>query len=201
MDQEVVATTGRAPWLVVIDMQRAFSDPASGWAAEGYRRAEQNVEQLVERFSGAVVLTRFVRDPEEPGAWQRYYERWSQFRVAADSAWWEITVDAPPGTPVVDEPTFGKWGDRLQGVVGDAPLVLCGVATECCVLATAFAAADAGREVQVVSDACAGAGPELHEAALRIMDANSPLISVVTMRDLIGPGGQAPGTGAAARHV
>jgi nicotinamidase-related amidase len=54
------------------------------------------------------------------------------------------------------------------------------VGTECCVLATALAAADAGREVKVVADACAGATRSLHEQALTIMDTMAPLLSVVT---------------------
>jgi len=180
MGQQKNARTSRAPWLVVIDMQRAFADPASGWATEGYERAQENVARLVEHFPGAVVFTRFVRDPGERGAWQAYYDRWPQFRVAPDSGRWELTLDHPPATPVVDEPTFSKWGPQLEAVVGDAPLVLCGVATECCVLATAYAAADAGRDVTVVSDACAGATAELHDAALRILNMNSPLIGVTT---------------------
>jgi nicotinamidase-related amidase len=68
----------------------------------------------------------------------------------------------------------------LQGLVGDATLVICGVATECCVTATAFDAADAGCEVVVVADACAGATSTLHEQALCIMASMAPMISVTT---------------------
>ncbi|WP_180935987.1 cysteine hydrolase family protein [Nocardioides ungokensis] len=175
------ATRNQVPWLVVIDLQRAFADPASGWATEGYRPAEKQVARLVEHFAGSVVFTRFVRDTNERGAWRQYYDKWPQFRVTPESSQWELTLDAPPGTPVVDESTFSKWGTQLRDLVGDAPLVLCGVATECCVLATAFAAADAGSHVTVASDACAGATRELHVAALRIMGTNSPLIDVTTV--------------------
>ncbi|WTE38083.1 isochorismatase family protein [Streptomyces sp. NBC_01618] len=71
-------------------------------------------------------------------------------------------------------------GAAGAGIVGDAPLVLCGVATECCVLGTAFAAADAGRRVTVVADACAGASMALHEQALVLLEQLAPLVSVVT---------------------
>lgn len=172
--------TDRRPWLVVIDMQHAFGDPSSGWVAEGYAEIAPVVEKLVARFPQRTVFTRFVRDPDESGQWSAYYDRWAEFRADPDDPVWDLTVDVPAGAPVVTEPTFSKWGAALADVVGDAPLVLCGVATECCVLGTAYAAADAGREVRVVADACAGATTELHEQALRIMQTNAPLISVTT---------------------
>lgn len=171
-------------WLVVIDMQHAFGDPSSPWVTEGYAAIVPAVEKLVGRFQDRVVFTRFVRDPAEPGHWSAYYDRWSSFRIPATDPLWDITLDVPVGSAVVDEPTFSKWGSSLEAVVGEAPLVLCGVATECCVLSTAYAAADAGRQVTVVADACAGASTQLHDQALVIMQTNAPLITVTTYDDL-----------------
>lgn len=168
------------PWLVVVDMQTAFGAPSSEWGAEGYAEIVPTVEALVADHSDRVVFTRFVRDPAEPGHWPAYYDRWASFRLGPDDPAWDLTLAVPDGARVVDEPTFSKWTPRLQGLVGDAPLLVCGVATECCVLATALAAADAGREVKVVADACAGATRSLHEQALTIMDTMAPLLSVVT---------------------
>ena len=172
------------PWLVVIDIQHVFTDPASGWYASGSDAAVSVIQDLTERFRGRTVLTRFVRDPLESGAWASYYDRWTEFRLDRDDPRWDLSMELPPGAPVVDEPTFSKWTPGLREVVGDADLVLCGVATECCVLSTAFGAADAGRSVTVVSDACAGATTALHAAALELMHANAPLIRVVTAADL-----------------
>ncbi len=170
------------PWLVVVDMQRAFGDPASRWAAPAYDAAEPVVLDLRRRHAGRVVHTRFVRDPAEPGAWADYYDDWPEFRVGPDDAAWALTTPAAPGDPVVDEATFGKWGPALAAVVGEAPLVVCGVATECCVLATVLAAADAGRSVTVAADACAGGTPEAHDQALAVMSLMSPLVTVTTAR-------------------
>jgi len=167
------------PWLVVIDLQRAFGDPASGWAAQGYDEVVPVVGQLLRRFGDRVVRTRFVRDPAEPGQWAAYYDAWPDFRLPPDDPVWDLLPPAGPGAIVVDEPTFSKWGPALTAVVGDAPLVLCGVATECCVLATALAAADAGRDVTVVADACAGGTREAHDQALALLALNAPLITVV----------------------
>jgi nicotinamidase-related amidase len=172
-------------WLVVIDVQHVFTDPDSGWYAEGAGRAMAVIQRLVDRFEGRTVLTRFVRDGAETGGWRRYYDRWTEFRLPPDHPRWGLSMDPPPGAPVVDEPTFSKWSTRLREVVGTADLVLCGLATECCVLSTAFGAADAGRSVTVVAEACAGATEAAHQAALGLMDANAPLITVATAAEAV----------------
>jgi nicotinamidase-related amidase len=180
------AASTRPPWLVVIDVQHVFTEPASGWYAEGAAAAVAAIERLMPHFAGRTVVTRFVRDPREAGAWSSYYDAWSEFRIPPDHPRWELSLVPPAGAPVIDEPTFSKWTDRLVDVVGAADLVLCGVATECCVLSTAFGAADAGRSVTVVGDACAGASTAAHEAALALLHANAPLISVTTLAELVG---------------
>ena len=63
--------------------------------------------------------------------------------------------------------------------------MLAGVSTDCCVLSTALAAADAGTPVRVVGDACAGADDDSHAAALRILQLQSPLIEVVSLADVL----------------
>jgi nicotinamidase-related amidase len=61
---------------------------------------------------------------------------------------------------------------------------MCGVATECCVLGTALGAADAGRQVTVVSDACAGATEKLHRQAMTVLEQLAPLVRVATSDEL-----------------
>jgi nicotinamidase-related amidase len=174
------------PWLVVIDMQDAFRDPDSVWAVPGYAAIEPTVGELCARFPGRTVLTRFVPDPGEPGQWARYYDRWPTMRRAADSPLWEVTVPLLADAPTVSLPTFGKWGPELARITGDSPLVLCGVATDCCVLATALAAADAGRAVTVVGDACAGVSARHHEAALELLGLLAPLVDIKTAHEVAG---------------
>ncbi len=57
---------------------------------------------------------------------------------------------------------------------------MCGVSTDCCVLATALAAVDGGAHVRVVADACAAKSAEIHEQALQIMAARAPQLALVT---------------------
>lgn len=59
--------------------------------------------------------------------------------------------------------------------------MLAGVSTDCCVLSTALAAADAGVRVRVVADACAGATDADHERALLAMALYAPLITLTTV--------------------
>ncbi|RBY78976.1 cysteine hydrolase [Geodermatophilus sp. TF02-6] len=168
-------------------MQTAFAEPDSAWAAPGYDSVASRILGLVTRFPGRVVYTRFVPDPAEPGSWAGYYDRWSTMRLPPSSSAWDLTI--PSGeSPVVSLPTFSKWGPQLAATVGpDAPLVLCGVATDCCVLATALAAADSGRSVTVVRDACAGVSQRHHDEALSLLDLLAPMVTVVAAADIPGP--------------
>lgn len=165
--------------LVVIDMQQAFRDRASQWCVPRYAEAEANVLRLVERSAGPVVWTRFVRDPEEQGAWADYYDRWHELRVSPEAKEWDLTTAAGEGATVLDLPTFSKWGPELDALTAAAPrLVVCGVATDCCVLGTVLGAVDAGRPVTVVSDACAGVTDTAHQQALDLMGLLSPMVTL-----------------------
>jgi nicotinamidase-related amidase len=166
--------------LVVVDMQRVFADPASGWATPGFAGILPAVRRLAGRFSPGVVFTRFVAPAEPAGAWVPYYRQWPFALQPPDAPLWDLELD-PGDHPVLSLPTFGKWGPELHEATGGAgTLVLCGVSTDCCVLSTALAAADAGVAVQVVADACAGADDTAHRRALDAMALYAPLITVTT---------------------
>jgi nicotinamidase-related amidase len=71
-------------------------------------------------------------------------------------------------------------------VVGEQPsLVVGGVATDCCVISTVLAAADAGASVRVVTDACAGSTDDNHHEALHVMSLYAPLVSLTTTAELL----------------
>jgi nicotinamidase-related amidase len=83
---------------------------------------------------------------------------------------------------VVEKPTFSKWGPELQALAGGSrTLVLCGVSTDCCLLATALAAVDDGMYVHVVSDAAKGATAEAHERVLALVASFAPQARVTTV--------------------
>src|SRR5699024_4649541 len=88
----------------------------------------------------------------------------------------ELTVH-----PTIDEPTFGKWGPQLRASLGEAataaPLLIAGVSTDCCVIATVLAAADAGAHLTVVTDACAASDEANGAAALHTMSLFRPQVT------------------------
>jgi nicotinamidase-related amidase len=172
-------------WLVVIDMQAVFADEGSAWRTPRYAAAAAGVRALLPAFPGRTVWTRFVAPAEPRGSWVPYYEEWGFAREPVESPIWAISGLEPGDDPVIDEPTFGKWGRRLAAVTGDAPLVLAGVSTDCCVLSTALAAADDGRFVRVAADACAGASDEDHRRALDAMALYRPLITITDVPALL----------------
>ena len=170
-------------WLVVVDMQPAFSHPDSPWFTPGLADATPRVAELVRLFGERVLFTRFV-PPERPtGSWVQYYARWA-FALDPANAWmWAL--DAPwIGRPSVDSHTFAKWLPAVQGRIGDgASAVLCGVSTDCCVLATALAAVDDGAAVRVVADACAAKTPALHARALDLLGGRAPQLRITTLAE------------------
>jgi nicotinamidase-related amidase len=185
----------REPWLVVIDMQVIFADPTSQWFTPGYPAIEPTVARLIEGFGDRVVFTRFVA-PESPrGSWIPYYEQWPFALVPGDDHLYDLMPALKQaGHPVVTETTFGKWGPDLESALdGSNEIVLVGVSTDCCVLSTALAAADAGIRVRVVEDACAGLSEADHRRALDAMALYAPLIEITTAASILGsadmPGG------------
>ena len=169
--------------LLVVDVQHVFADPASEWAAPRFAEILPNVEALVAAVDRDIVFTRFLPPPEPQGAWRGYYERWPFARQPPDAPMWSL-VEPFAGRPTLDAATFGKWDDRLAASA-DGELVVAGVSTDCCVLSTVLPAADAGRHVRVVSDACAGASDETHGQALALMALYAPLVEVVTTEQVL----------------
>lgn len=176
--------------LTVIDMQRVFAEPDSPWATPRFDEAAEGVRRLLPAFGDRVAFTRFLA-PEEPvGAWRAYYDQWPFALQPPDAPLWELTDEfAGQARHLVDATTFGKWTPALAAHVGtEGLMVLAGVSTDCCVLSTALAAADAGVEVLVVADACAGVDDDSHTKALHVMDLYGPLIRVVTVDEVLAGG-------------
>lgn len=166
--------------LVVIDMQQVFAAPDSPWATPGFAVVLPEVAALVAAFGDAVTFTRFIAPEDPTGAWQEYYAQWPFALQPPDAPLWDVVPELGATGPTVDATTFSKWGSALAARLGGAPMVLCGVSTDCCVLSTAVAAADAGVAVHVVGDACAGVTPESHRATLDVLALYGPLITVGT---------------------
>jgi nicotinamidase-related amidase len=179
-----------APWLLAVDLQQVFGDPSSAWTAPRYAAAAANVARLAAAFGGRSVFTRFVAPAQPVGAWKAYYAGYPWALQPPDSPLYRLTDDiAAYASRTVTAQTFGKWTTDLRAVVGEQPsLVVAGVATDCCVISTVLAAADAGAGITVVTDACAGSTDENHQKALDVMALYGPLVTLSTTDNVLSRG-------------
>lgn len=174
-------------WLIVVDMQPGFGDPDSPWCTPGYEACLARIQALLPRFEGRTLFTRFVPPAQPTGAWVSYYAQWEFARDPMRRHLWDL--DPRLSGPQVTSPRFAKWIEARPLVPTDAPLVLCGVATDCCVLGTATEAVDDGRAVTVVRDACAAGTAALHDAALMVMAERAPMLLICDASELaLSPG-------------
>ena len=175
------------PWLVAIDLQRVFGDPASAWCAPRYAAAAANAARLASHFGDRSVFTRFVAPTRPSGSWVPYYQEFPWALEPAGSWLYELTDDvAEYADTTVVATTFGKWNEDLRRAIGEQPvMVVAGVATDCCVLSTVLAAADAGASVTVVTDGCAGSTDENHQKALDVMALYAPLVTLATTAEVL----------------
>ena len=179
------------PWLTVIDMQRVFAERGSDWFTPRFEETIAPIRKLLPSFGEHVVYTRFVAPAEPVGSWRAYYDQWPAELVEPDHPMYDIVDELTPGpsATVLSATTFGKWNPGLADTIGSpgspGEMVLVGVATDCCVLSTAVAAADAGVHVRVVAQACAGLTDESHHKALDILSGYAPMIEVVELADIL----------------
>ncbi len=123
-----------------------------------------------EAAGGAIVFTRFVNHPGSP------YERlinWSRMQTAPETTIVdELTGAAERAVAIVEKPIYSLFtaaGTKLVEQHGWTDLVLCGIATESCVLKTACDAFERNLTPWIVTDACLShAGQEAHAAGLLV---------------------------------
>lgn len=171
----------RADWLVVIDPQTIFASTGSAWGSPFFGQAMPRIRELAEAFGEKVLVTRWMPTADRTTSWGDYFAAWPFADQPPTDPLFDLVPDAVGLSPhpTLDLPTFGKWGSELEAIVGHgARVVLTGVSTDCCVISTALAAADAGAHVTVAADACAGSTAENHAAALQVMGLYPPQITV-----------------------
>ncbi|WP_394213895.1 isochorismatase family protein [Brachybacterium vulturis] len=179
----------RAPWLLIVDPQRIFAAPDSDWASPFWEQSWPRIQELAAQVGPErTLLSRWLPTADRSTAWGEYFRAWPFADVPAADPLYQLVDGAAALTahPTVDEPTFGKWGPQLAGIVGPAPqLLVAGVSTDCCVLTTVLAAADAGARLTVVTDACAASSPENGAAALHTMSLFPPQVELRTSADVL----------------
>ena len=180
-------TRDLATWLINIDMQRIFGEPISEWVTPGYASASAGIQRLLGAFESRVCFTRFVAPEHPTGVWIDYYEKWPFALDPANAPLYELSEEFRSiRAAIVDRTTFGKWDAETDRELGHpAEIVLTGVTTDCCVISTALAAADAGVHVIVAADACAGVTEKDHQRALDAMALYTPLIDIAEVNSIL----------------
>jgi nicotinamidase-related amidase len=178
-------TAANSTVFVVIDMQHGFRDLTSQWCVPRYDEIVPVIDVLRKSLKRPTFFTRFVPEPDERGAWQAYYDYWSQMRLPVNSATWDITLSISDQSQVVTASTFSKWPQLAPYVPLGARLIVSGVATDCCVLSTVLGAVDAGRFVTLVSDACAALNDQAQKQTLELLRLLFPLCTVISSAELL----------------
>jgi nicotinamidase-related amidase len=191
--------------LLVIDMQRDFLDPGgyaagAGLSVSRLRRAIGPVTRLLEGARRAGMLIVHTREGHLPdlsdcppakldrseaagatigslGPMGRLLIRGERGHDFVDE------VEPESGEIVLDKPGYSAFERTdLEPVLasrGITQLILCGITTEVCVSSTLRAAVDRGYRCVTVSDACASAYPDLHDAALRMIQVEGGIFGAV----------------------
>lgn len=168
-------------WLVVIDPQAIFASPDSAWGSPFFADVIPRIRELADSFGERVIVTRWMPTADRSTSWGEYFAAWPFADRPSSDPLFALVSDAIGLSPhpTLDLPTFGKWGGEIEAIVGrGARVVLTGVSTDCCVISTALAAADAGAHVTVAADACAGSTAENHAAAMQVMGLYPPQITI-----------------------
>ncbi|WP_394560198.1 cysteine hydrolase family protein [Aquipseudomonas alcaligenes] len=191
--------------LIVIDMQRDFCAPG-GYADQagldiGLLRAPiPAIQALLDAARGRGLLVLHTREGHRPDLSDLPEPK----RRRAENAGAPIGSQGPlgkllvrgeyghdlidelqplPGEPVIDKPGYSAFAatdlELLLRNRGITDLIICGVTTEVCVSSTLRSAVDLGYACTLVSDACGSGYPELHAAALAMVDVEGGLFGRV----------------------
>jgi nicotinamidase-related amidase len=161
---------------VVVDMQRVFAE-ATDWQVPAIADVVAPILALVRAHPRETVFTRFMTPSSienATGDWQRFYARWqSVVRDRMEAAMFDLMepfAGFVPPAEVCDKTTFSAFAgaDFVASLArrGTETLILSGVETEVCVLATALDAVDRGLHVVLATDALTSWSAAGHRAAL-----------------------------------
>jgi maleamate amidohydrolase len=183
---------GTTPAVLVIDLVRAYTDPAGPFGLPDSGPAVAATRALVDaaRAGGHPVIwtaVRYAPGLEDGGLFVRKVPALACFADGAPGGWGELTLTPAPGEPVLTKQyASGFFGTSLASTLhaaGVDSVVVAGVSTSGCVRATAMDALNAGFRPQVVADACADRTPALHENNLADLDAK--YADVTDLRDAL----------------
>jgi maleamate amidohydrolase len=171
---------GATPAVLVIDLVRAYSDPAGPFGLPDSGPAVAATQTLVDaaRAGGHLVVwtaVRYAPGLQDGGLFVRKVPALACFAEAAPGGWGALTLKPDVREPVlIKQYASAFFGTSLAPMLltaGVDTVVVAGVSTSGCVRATAMDALNSGFRPQVVRDACADRTTALHENNLADLDA------------------------------
>jgi nicotinamidase-related amidase len=183
---------GERPSLVVVDVNRGFTDPASPLVCD-LDECVGAIARLLEAFRAAelpVVFTTVCYDDFGRQAAAVFLEKIPALEVLAPGSSW-VEID-PRIAPVEGEAVLSKYfasaffGTTLASLLASAgadTVVVTGASTSGCVRATALDALQHGYRVLVPREAVGDRNPAAHEANL--YDLDTKYADVVSVEDVL----------------
>ncbi|MFV0386922.1 isochorismatase family cysteine hydrolase [Paracoccus sp. (in: a-proteobacteria)] len=163
-----------------VDMQRLFAEPV-GWQVAGLAAITPNIARIASALPDRTIFARFTVPPSADaatGAWRGYYRHWSGIvaAVAADPGLIDLVpaLEALSGPKeYLDKPTYSMFTapdlDARLAARGADTVILTGVETDICVLATLVDAVERGLHVIAIADAMTSSDLAAHDATLSLI--------------------------------
>lgn len=155
--------------LIVVDMQNGFVNSRSSGIVEPLRSF---LASWIERGL-PVILTRFIN---VPGSQWETLIHWTRLREAPEIDLHPAIADVVDGQPnvhVVDKTTYSSLNPEVLSILDELKpdrLLLCGIASDGCVLKTAVDVFEQGMIPVVLKDLTAShAGQAVHDAGLMLI--------------------------------
>jgi nicotinamidase-related amidase len=151
--------------LLVVDVQNGFVN-------DNTRHVVRPIANLVKKWQteklGPVVFSRFINLAGSP--WERLRD-WHELKNEPDTSLHEAMPQYD--AYVFKKSTYSAWSPEVQQVCGGHKVdevVLCGIDTNECVLATAIDIFESNLTPVLVEDCCAsGAGEDMHNTAIKLI--------------------------------
>ena len=160
---------------IVVDMQELFRSHPE-WGTQALTEIVPPIRRLLEAKPDNAYFSRFIpaqHADKAEGTWQRYYRRWHSVTLdQIDAVQIDVVHELKPWAKRVgDKPGYSALANPAlrAAAVAAREVILTGVETDVCVLATAIEAMEAGLRVILASDALTSSSLSCHAKALDIL--------------------------------
>jgi nicotinamidase-related amidase len=182
----------RSALHVVVDMQELFRSHPD-WGAPSATSIIPAIQRLLAARPDNAYFSRFIppqRVDQADGTWRRFYQRWSGVTLdKLDRGQIEIVHELRPWAKrIADKAVYSALANAelKDAAMSAGSVILTGVETDVCVLATAINAVEVGLRVILASDALTSSSQACHAKALDILhDRLDEQIEVATVDQIV----------------